>query len=108
VSRALGIVLAARKANGTTAPQALQRGAEVLGSHGVVITRRSSMRVGPARRAPYPLFQDEDIDIDDPRSGPRDGIEEDEDDEDDVTPLDDDDLPSDEDELEGEEAIGSR
>jgi len=61
------------------------------------------MRGGPARRAPHPLFQDEDIDIDDPRSGPREGIEEDEDD---VTPLDDDDLPSDEDDLEGEEAIG--
>ena len=62
------------------------------------------MRSRGARRAPHPLFQDEDIDIDDARSGPGEAIE---DDEDNLAPLDDDEFPSDEDDLEEEEAAGS-
>jgi hypothetical protein len=63
--------------------------------------RRPSMRRGPTRKPPHPLFQDEDIEIEDG------GDRQDEyiDDDDDLNPREgDEDVPSDEDDLEGEEA----
>jgi len=65
--------------------------------------RRPSMRRGPARKPPHPLFQDEDIEIEDG------GDRQDEyiDDDDDLNPREgDEDVPSDEDDLEEEEAAG--
>ena len=63
------------------------------------------MSGGAARKSPYPLFQDEDIEIDDGRH--EDPQDEDIEDDDDLNPREGDaGVPSDEDDLEGEEAAG--
>jgi len=60
------------------------------------------MSGGPARKPPHPLFQDEDVDIEDGLDRQDENIE---DDDDDLNPREGDvDVPSDEDDLEGEEA----
>jgi hypothetical protein len=61
------------------------------------------MRGGPARKPPHPLFQDEDVDIEDGRDRQDEYIEDD----DDLNPREGNEgVPSDEDDLEGEEAAG--
>ena len=60
------------------------------------------MSGGPARKPPHPLFQDEDVDIEDGLDRQDENIV---DDDDDLNPREgDEDVPSDEDDLEGEEA----
>jgi len=60
------------------------------------------MRRGPARKPPHPLFQDEDIEIEDGGDRQDEYI-----DDDDLNPREgDEDVPSDEDDLEEEEAAG--
>jgi hypothetical protein len=61
------------------------------------------MSGGLTRRPAHPLFQDEDIDIDDGRNGQDENIE---DDDDDLSPREDDEGVPSEDDLEGEEAAG--
>ena len=62
------------------------------------------MSRGLTRKPPHPLFQDEDIDIEDGGDRQDESIE---DDDDDLNPREgDEDVPSDEDDLEGEEAAG--
>jgi hypothetical protein len=62
------------------------------------------MSGGLTRRPPHPLFQDEDIDIQDPRNGQDENIE---DDDDDLNPREGDEgVPFEDDDLEGEEAAG--
>ena len=59
------------------------------------------MRRGPTRKPPHPLFQDEDIEIEDGVDRQDEYIDVD----DDLNPREgDEDVPSDEDDLEGEEA----
>ena len=60
------------------------------------------MRRGPSRKPPHPLFQDEDIEIEDGGDRQDEYI-----DDDDLNPREgDEDVPSDEDDLEEEEAAG--
>ncbi|PYM50088.1 MAG: hypothetical protein DME16_07455 [Candidatus Rokuibacteriota bacterium] len=60
------------------------------------------MRRGPTRKPPHPLFQDEDIEIEDGGDRQDEYI-----DDDDLNPREgDEDVPSDEDDLEEEEAAG--